>query len=554
MSDFIQSLFFTHSSIQAVIVIFLIVMLGLMLGKIKIGGISLGVTFVFLVGIFAGHLGLNINRDVLNYAQDFGLIIFIYALGLQVGPAFFNAFKKGGLKLNSIGLLVIFVGTLFTWLFSVVTKVSLPDMVGILCGATTNTPALGAAQETLRQLGLDDSSLALGCAVTYPMGVIGLILAIGLMKKLFVKEEHLDSQEGENNDTFIAKFEVTKEEVIGLSIMEIAALHTKDKFIISRIWRKGKVSLPNSRTILQKGDRLLIVTREKDIKDLVEIFGPQENQDWNDTHIDWNTVDTQLISRAIIVTQPEMNGRRIGDLRFRNRFGVNVSRVIRAGHTILATPDLVLAMGDTMIVVGEKKSIEFCERKVGGGVKYLHEPNIVSICVGIVLGLILGAIPLAIPGISSPVKLGLAGGPIIVGILMGAFGPRIHMLIYVTESANLMLRRLGLAMYLACLGIYAGGNFFETVIRPEGLLWIILGILLTVVPVILIGIISIKIFKIDFGSVCGVLCAAMANPIALSYANDTVTSNKITVSYTTVYPLALFVRIIIAQLLLVFLL
>lgn len=547
--NWLDALLFAQSALQAVVVICIIIALGLFLGRVKIGGISLGVSFVFFIGILAGHLGLRINHDMMLFAENFGLVIFVYALGLQVGPGFFNSFLKGGLKLNALGICVILLGTILTIALSYATGFALPDMVGIMCGATTNTPALGAAQQTLQQLGIDSSSPALGCAVAYPLGVVGVIIAMVLMRKVLVRPEDLEISENSEEETFIATFKIQNPAVFGKSIEEVARL-AHGKFIISRIWHDGNVSIPNSQSLLLEDDRVLVVTSGKEAEELSSLFGERESTDWNKKDIDWNKLDRQLMSHWIVVTKPSINGKSIGSLRLRNRYGVNISRVFRSGVMLLATPDLILCMGDRLIAVGKDEDVQKVENELGNAVKDLREPNLYSICMGVVLGLALGSIPLMIPGISAPVKLGLAGGPIIVGILMGAFGPRVHMVTYITESANLMLRRLGLSMYLACLGLDSGVHFFETVVRPEGLVWVGLGFIITIVPVLIMGFYALKVSKLDFGSVCGMLCGSMANPMALSYASDTIPNDKSAVAYTTVYPLSMFARVIIAQLML----
>ena len=550
--NYFASLFTVHSALQAVVVIFLIVAAGLMAGRVRIAGISLGVTCVFFCGILAGHAGLSVDPGMLAFAQNFGLIIFVYALGLQVGPGFFNAFRKGGMLWNSLGVGVILLGTLTALAFTLCTPVSLPDMVGILCGATTNTPALGAAQQTLDQLGLDSATPALGCAVTYPLGVVGVILAIILLRKTVVRPKDLESGHADRPDTpFIATFRVHNPAVLGKPLSELAHL-VQDRFIISRIWRDGRLILPDSATCLEENDRLLVVTTVGESKDLTLFFGEQENTDWNREGIDWDALDERLTSHRIIVTRSSINGRTLGSLKLRNRFGVNVTRIYRSGVALLATPDRILRIGDKLVAVGGEEQIRAVEKELGNTVQRLREPNLISICIGIVTGLALGAVPFVIPGISAPVRLGLAGGPIIAGICMGAFGPRVHMVAYTTESANLMLRRLGLAMYLACLGLDAGARFFETVFRPEGLLWIGLGFAITLVPVLVMGWMALKVFHLDFGSVTGILCGSMANPMALSYASDTIPNDNPALCYTQVYPLCMFLRVIIAQLLLVF--
>ena len=536
------------------VVISFISAIGLGLGKVRIMGISLGVTFVFFVGILAGHLGFTVDPAMRIYAESFGLVIFVYALGLQVGPGFFSSFHTGGLTLNMLSMGVVVVGTLMAVAFSYATGVALPDMVGVLCGATTNTPALGAAQQTLVQLGLDGSTAALGCAVTYPLGVVGVIIAVMLMRKLLVKPGDAGAQEKEDvNKVYMAAFQVHNPAIFGKSVKDIGTISTT-RFVISRLWRDGHVSIPTSATMLREGDRLLVITAEKDVPSLTVLFGEQENKDWNKDDIDWNAIDSELASVRIVVTRPELNGKRLGSLRLRNHYGINISRVYRSGVQLLATPELVLQLGDRLTVVGEAAAIRNVEKVLGNAVKSLNEPNLVVIFIGIVLGLVLGSLPIAIPGISTPVKLGLAGGPIIVGILLGTFGPRLHMITYTTRSANLMLRALGLSMYLACLGLDAGAHFFETVFRPEGVLWIGLGFVLTLVPTLIVGVIAMKWMKIDFGSVFGMLCGSMANPMALNYVNDTVSGDNPSVAYATVYPLSMFARVILVQVLLMALL
>ena len=548
--EWLSSIFVEHSVIQAVVVVGLISAIGLALGKISICGVSLGVTFVFFAGIAAGHFGLSIDPQMLNYAESFGLIIFVYALGLQVGPGFFGSFRKGGITLNLLAFAVILAGTLLALLFYTVTNVSLPDMVGILSGAVTNTPALGAAQQTLKQMGIDAADPALGCAVTYPLGVVGVILAIIALRKLFPKRatevKHEDDKE---HQTFIAGFEVRNPGIFGKNMREVAHL-IPNRFVVSRLWREGKVTIPNSETVLLESDRLLVITTEADEDALKMLFGLEEKTDWNKEDIDWNAIDSQLISQQIVITRSEINGKRLGALRVRTHYGINITRISRAGVQLLATPDLILQLGDKLTVVGEAAAIANVEKVLGNRVVLLKEPNLVTVFVGIVLGLALGAIPFSIPGVDFPVKLGIAGGPIIVGILMGAFGPRFHLVTYTTRSANLMLRGLGLSLYLACLGLDAGVHFFETVFRAEGLLWLLLGFAITFVPVILVAAISLRFMKIDFGSLVGMLCGSMANPMALNYANSTIVGDNPAVSYATVYPLSMFVRVIIAQLLL----
>lgn len=545
--EWLNSIFFEHSALQAVIIISIIIAAGLGLGKIRFFGISLGVTFVFFAGIFAGHLGLSIDSKMLAYAESMGLVLFVYELGLQVGPGFFSSFRKGGMQLNMLAVGVIMLGTLFAVALSLATGIPMSDMVGILCGATTNTPALGAAQQTLKEMGMPSTGAALSCAVTYPLGVVGVILAMLAVRKFFVRPTDIDNGEHDDaNHTFIATYNVQNPGIFDKSVKEVAEL-THTKFVISRLWRNKRVSIPTSEMLLHEGDRLLVVTTEKDAPTLVALFGKMEEKDWNKEDIDWNAIDSQLVSRHIVITRPEINGKRLGALRLRNSYGINISRVTRSGVQLLATPRLILQMGDRLTVVGEDKAIENIEKLLGNTSKTLNEPNLAAIFIGMVLGLVLGSIPIVIPGMSTPVKLGLAGGPIIVGILIGCFGPRFHLVTYTTRSANLMLRGIGLSLYLACLGLDAGAHFFETVMRPEGLAWIALGFAITFLPVVIMALVAMRSAKLDFGSACGMLCGSMANPMALNYANDTLPGDNPAVSYATVYPLSMFCRVIIAQ-------
>ena len=548
--EWLKELLVEHSALQAVIVISLISTIGIGLGKIRFFGISLGTAFILFVGILAGHFGLSLDPAMLTYAEDFGLIIFVYALGLQVGPGFFSSMRADGLRLVSPAIAVVLLGTGFAVALSYLLKIPISDMSGILCGATTNTPALGAAQQTLQQAGIDANGAALSCAVTYPLGVVGVILAIVVLRKLFVRPSDLPGPDAvHKKNIFIASYHLTNPAVFGKSVHEVAT-ESHHHFVISRLWRNGQVSIPTSDRLLQKDDVILVITNRDEADALRLIFGEQEKKDWNKENIDWNSVDGQLISQRILVTRPEINGKKLSSLRLRNNYGINISRVYRSGVQLLATPDLRLQLGDRLTVVGEAQAIRNVEKILGNAVKSLNEPNLVAVFIGLILGLTLGSIPFAIPGISIPVKLGLAGGPIIVGIIIGTFGPRMHMITYTTQSANLMLRALGLSMYLACLGLEAGAHFFETVMRPEGILWLGVGFALTFVPVVLIAIPTMRLLKVDFGSVAGLLCGAMANPMALNYANDSIEGDNPSVSYATVYPVCMFLRVIVIQIML----
>ena len=545
--DWIYDTLLKPTAVQAVIVIALICALGLSLAKLRFRGISLGVTYVFFFGILAGAVGLHVDAQMLGYAESFGLILFVYTLGLQVGPGFMSTFRKGGTTLNLLSLSVVVLGTLIALIMGWIGLLPLPDMLGVLCGATTNTPALGAAQQTLKQIGLPASGAALGCAVTYAFGMVGVIVALMMVKGWLTRHEKCQDSD-HDDEAFIASFLVCNPAVYGHTLGEISGMD-ESKFVVSRLWRDGKVILPNAQTQLQQNDRILVITQQRQVAQLTIYFGQRDETNWNRNDVDWNALDSKLISQRILITRANINGRHLGDLQLRNRYGVNVSRVQRSGIQLVATPNLTLRMGDRVTVVGEAESIKRVATELGNVVKRLDEPNMVTIFIGIVLGLLLGSIPLFVPGMSYPVRLGLAGGPIVMGILIGAFGPRLHMVAYTTTSANLMLRSLGLSTYLACLGLDAGKDFVATVMQPQALWWIGIALVITLVPVIVMSIVSVVCYKRSYATTAGMLCGAMANPNALEYVNDSMPDNdKAAVAYATVYPLGMFLRVIIAQL------
>jgi len=502
------------------------------------------------MGILAGHLGFSINPAMLSYAQSFGLVLFVYELGLKVGPGFFSSFRSGGIGLNMLGMWVIVLGTAMAIAFCYIFSMPMSDMIGVLCGATTNTPALGAAQQALEQLGVSAQGAALGCAVTYPLGVVGVILALIVVRKLFVKSGDIrsGSSKEEADHTFVACFSVENPGIDGLSIREVASA-AKGRFVISRLWRNGEVTIPAGDTVLLTGDKLLIVTTDDELPELRIIFGHQEDKDYNADDVDWNALDSNVVSRNVVFTRPEINGKRLGSLRLRNSYDINISRVTRAGVRLLATPGLILQLGDRLTIVGDQRAIDAVSKLLGNTEAKLRDPNLAAIFIGMVLGLVLGSIPIVIPGISMPVKLGLAGGPMIVGILLGRFGPRLHLVTFTTSSANLMLRGSGLSLYLACLGLEAGAGFFETIMRADGLAWIGMGFIITIIPVLIMAAWAVRKNRIDFGSACGMACGAMANPMALNYANETLPGDNAAVAYATVYPLGMFARVLIAQIL-----
>ncbi len=551
--DWITSLFSSHSSIQAVIVISLVIAIGLALGRVKVMGISLGIAFVFFVGIIAGHFGLSVSSQTLDYVETFGLSMFVYCLGLHVGPNFFGSMRHEGMALNLWSLAVIVLGTLIALVLIPLTGVSLPNMVGLLCGATTNTPALGAATQALSHLGIASGSAALATAVTYPLGVVGVIFAMVLIRKAFVKPEDLQAHSLADDDhTYIAQLTAINPAIAGKTIAQIAQM-THLHFIVSRIWRGKEVIVPLADTVIQVNDSLLIVTTTEDEEALVLLFGQQEKKDWNREQIDWNAIDANVESRVCVVTRRGLNGKRLGQLHMRQVCGVNVSRVIRGDIKLLASNNLRLQYGDRVTIVGKREDVDNAEHFFGNSVKTLEEPNIGSIFLGIILGLALGTIPLSLPGMSTPIRLGIAGGPIIMGIIVGALGPKMHFISYTTRSASLMLRKLGISLYLACLGLDAGKDFFTTVVRPEGFVWIGIGFVITIVPVLIVGLIALRTKKYDYGTICGILCGSMANPMALGYANDTTPGDTASISYATVYPLGMFLRVVIAQMLIMML-
>lgn len=512
--NWFESLFFEQSALQAVCVISVIIAIGLGLGKLRVCGISLGVTFVFFTGIVAGHFGLAIDPAILKYAEDFGLMLFVYELGLKVGPGFFSSFRTGGIKLNMLGLGLVLAGTATAIALSYLLAIPMTDMVGILSGATTNTPSLGAAQQAINQLGLPAEGAALSCAVTYPLGVVGVILAFLLVRKFVArKTDYEPHHQGEADHTFVAEFHVTNPGIDGLTLREINKLVTRN-FVVSRIWHGEEVSIPGPDDVLHIGDRVLVITTEDEVSRLTVLFGEISQRDWNKPDINWDTLDKHLVSRTITISKPQLNGRRLGSLKLRKHYSVNISRVSRSGVRLLARPDLVLQLGDRLTIVGSPESINKVGALVGNSVTDLKDPNLAAIFIGMVLSLIVGSIPISIPGISVPIKLGLAGGPIVVGILIGRFGPQFHMVTYTTRSANLMLRGIGLSLFLACLGLDAGGKFLETIMRADGLVWIAAGFIITLLPSLAMTIAAMRWWRLDFGTAAGMVSGAMANPMS----------------------------------------
>ncbi len=547
--NWLINIFTEQTFIQAILIISLICAIGLGLGNIKVRGISLGVIFVFFTGILAGHFGLKVNEDMLTIIQNFGLILFIYALGVQVGPGFFSSFKKGGLKFNMLALLLLVTGSAMAIIIHLCSGISIGNTMGLLCGAVTNTPMLGAAQQALLQINPDDlegaNNMAMACAVGYPFGLIGMILCVILLRVTLGRKQK-KRQDGSSDNTFITEYNVSNPAIFGKTIKEIR--QTADcHFVISRIWKDEKVIIPTSETIIEENEHLLVVSGKNDVDRVKTLFGHKENIDWNKKGIDWNSIDNQLVSKKVLVTKPELNGVKLGDLKLRNSYGINITRVNRAGIDLLPNRSLRLQLGDKLTVVGESRAIENVGNILGNQAKELGNPNLFAIFVGIVLGLVLGSIPIVFPGMGMPVMLGIAGGPMITGLLMGAFGPRLHLSIYMSRSANLMLRQLGLTIYLAGLGLSAGAGFFETVFSAEGLKWVLISFSLATVPVLMVGLAATKLFKTDYADNVGMLCGSMANPFALDFADPKGEGEDPAVAYATVYPAGIFLRVISAQ-------
>nr|WP_314661099.1 putative transporter [uncultured Porphyromonas sp.] len=550
-----RMVFVEPSVLQTLVILTLVSAVGLILGKLRIGKISLGITFVFFVGILAAHFGVVVQPEMSSFAQTLGLTLFVYALGVEVGPSFFPSLKSQGILYNGLGLLLITLGLLLVVILHYCFGISMPNMMGIMSGAVTNTPMLAAVQSTLQDIvGLEGTrqvaDLALACALTYPLGVVGMILAILILQVIEPKRQKEDRLESKT--TYITELELTNPRLFGKTILEVVRLQEKH-FIISRVWRGDKLIVPTSQTQLQEGDHLLLLIHEEDLGVLEAFFGRRsESRDWNRPDIDWDAIDAQLITKRLIITNGKINGIKLGALRLRNEYGINITRIDRAGIEILASPELHLQLGDRLTVVGEAQEIAKAKKFIGDSINTLDKPKLVSFFAGLALGCILGSIPVAIPGLSMPIKLGLAGGPIIIGILMGAFGPRLRLATYMTNSATQLIKQLGIILYLAGLGLASGAHFFETIIHGDGLLWIFLGFLITLLPTLLVGIVSLFGYRKTHAETVGLLCGAMANSMALDYAMSLNESRSSSVAYAIVYPVAMFVRIISAQILLSF--
>lgn len=536
---------------HSVLILSLVIAFGIMLAKIKVAGVSLGITWILFVGIVFGHFDMTLNEHLLHFMKEFGLILFVYSIGLQVGPGFFSAFKKGGLTLNLLAMLVVFLGVVITIILHFVTGTPITTMVGILSGAVTNTPGLGAAQQANSDLnGIDAPEIALGYAVAYLLGVVGIILSLIALKyilRINTKTEEAEAERGLGHIQELTvrpiSFEIRNEAIDGKKIKDIRPLMNRD-FVISRVqYHDGQgTELANSDTVLHLNDKILVISTPKDIEAISVFFGKQID-------MQWEQLDKKLISRRILITKPELNGKMLSQLKIRNNFGASITRVNRSGVDLVAAPQLQLQMGDRVTIVGSELAVSHAEKVLGNSMKRLDHPNLIPIFLGIALGCILGSTPFVFPGIPQPVKLGLAGGPLIVSILISRFGPQYKMITYTTMSANLMLREIGISLFLACVGLGAGKGFVETVIYDGGYVWVGYGVIITIVPLLIAGLVGRYVFKLNYYTLIGVLGVSTTNPPALAYSNDLTSCDAPAVGYATVYPLTMFLRVLTAQIL-----
>jgi len=551
--EWLNNLFWQDSIAHTVLLFAAVIAIGIALGKIKIFGISLGITFVLFVGIVLGHLGFQVNHEILHFMKEFGLILFVYSIGLQVGPGFFSSFKKGGITLNMLAMGVVLLGVATAIVLHFVTGTPMQTMVGILSGAVTNTPGLGAAQQAYSDMtGVQDATIAMAYAVAYPLAVMGIILSIVLMRYIFridtKKETELlnDASKNKDEEIELLSVEISNPAIYGKNIADIHRLIER-KFVVSRILHKenGEIEIASSQSVLQQGDKIYVATTQKNREAVIVFLGKPIEM----VQAEWDTLDAHLVSRRILITKSNINGRSIRQLNLRNSLGVNITRVNRSGVDLIADPSLHLQLGDRVTVVGNENAITSVECVLGNQMKRLHEPNLIPIFIGIFLGVLLGSIPFAFPGIPQPVKLGLAGGPLIVAILISIFGPKYHLVTYTTMSANLMLREVGICLFLACVGLGAGENFISTIVNGGGWSWIGYGVIITLIPILLIGIIARCLFKVNYYTLSGLLAGSMTDPPALAYANATAGNDAPAVGYATVYPLTMFLRVLSAQLL-----
>lgn len=560
--EWLQNLIIDSSSIAHIVLLYAVVIsVGIFVGKQKIPftGISLGVSFVLFAGILAGHLGLTGELNTINFIQDFGLIIFVYCIGLQVGPGFFESFQKGGITMNmlAMGLVLLNVAVmlgLYFCFYDTSDPMNLPMMVGVLCGAVTNTPGLGAATEALGQVFKSGPApqIAAGYACAYPLGVLGIIggtIALRYLCRIVLQDEEdkITAERAENPHAKPHKMtlKVSNTALDGKTLLQVRNFLGRD-FVCSRALHEAHVSIPNRDTVIHVGDSLYIVCAEDDAEAIIAFIGPE-------IHVEWAVQDLPMVSKSILVTQPSMNGKTFGQLHFSSVHGVNVTRIQRSGMNLFADRNLRMQVGDKIIVVGPEDAVDRVANLMGNSIKRLDHPNLSAIFVGIFVGIIFGSIPFAIPGIPTPVKLGLAGGPLIIAILMGRFGYKFHLVTYTTTSANLMLREFGLVLFLASVGIKAGGNFWNTVVSGDGLKYVWCGFLITVIPILIIGMIARFKYKLNYFTLMGLLAGATTDPPALAFANSSANNDAPAVGYSTVYPLSMFLRILTAQIIILLL-
>lgn len=551
--SWLQEMFLIPSGTQTIIILSIVSGIGLLLGRMRIASISLGVTFVFFVGILFAHFGVQTVESMTSFIQSFGLALFVYALGVEVGPSFFPSLKSKGIGYNLQGIFLLVITYIIVIAIHYSLGVSMGNILGVMSGAATNTPVLAAVQSTLQSLHPTEPKLsadaAMATAVTYPFGVVGVILSLALLFRIAPTTSK--TEKSEFRAAYIAEFEILTEGLCGHTVKDIVQ-KTKKHFIISRIWRKNELLLPSSTTQLYKHDHILVLCHQEDAEELEAFFGKRDDQqDWNRPDINWDAIDARLNSKRIIITNPKLNGVKLGTLKLRNKYSLNITRIDRAGVELLASPDLYLQTGDRLVVVGEAGAVSQVEKLMGNSIQTLDKPRLVSFFLGLALGCLLGSIPLFIPGMSIPLKLGLAGGPIVMGILMGAFGARLKVSTFMTNSATQLIKQIGLVLYLSGLGLSTGGHFADTLLNGDGLLWLGLGALITVGPILISGGINIFILKKGYAETAGMLCGSVANPFALDYAVDITESRNCSVAYATVYPVIMFLRIISAQILLI---
>lgn len=542
---------------HSILLLSLVIAAGIQLGKIKVFGVSLGITLVLFVGIVLGHFGFTINPHVIHFFKEFGLILFVYSVGMQVGPGFFSSFKQGGVTLNLLASGIVFLGVATALVIHLLSGTPIPTMVGILSGAVTNTPGLGAAQQAYSDsFGLSDQTIALGYAVAYPLGVIGIILSMICIRYIFrisfeKEARQLDNDEAAHqNGAKPISLIVKNPAIFGKKISELSALMEHRDFVVSRIWRNDnkQIEIASANTRLQEDDKIFVITTEQDAETVKTFIGTQIDMERKQ----WIRMESQFINRRILITKPELNGKRLGQLQLRKLYGINITRINRAGVDLVATPGLTLQVGDNVNVVGTEAAISNVEKVLGNSMKRLNEPNLITIFVGIALGIILGSIPITFPGIPQPVKLGLAGGPLIVAILISRFGYRYKLVTYTTQSANLMLREIGITLFLACVGISAGQGFVDTIVNNGGFVWIGYGFIITTVPLLIIGCIGRYFCKINYFTLMGLIAGSTTDPPALAYSNTTAGNDIPAVGYATVYPLTMFLRVLTAQLMILF--